>query len=217
MRILVLTLMTALIVSACGRYKEVVTVVERTVESNDQIETNSSLQDQIYDIIEERNAYRDELGQAPYTEGLTCTVHNAANGDLDVSFGPTAHSFTLKTSFNMSELMAGEEPTILPEALALLYVNKNYSLRCQGQIVITESKRHSFTLNSDDGSRLWVNGKLIIDNEGNHSMTAKTGTVVLERGVYSFRLDYSQSAGGKQGLLLTDDSGEIVSELRFYR
>ena len=40
----------------------------------------------------------------------------------------------------------------------------NYSVRWTGQIQPTYSENYTFYLNSDDGSRLYINGQLIIDD-----------------------------------------------------
>jgi hypothetical protein len=209
-------LMLFVFLTACGKETvvytnngsgEVLPVETAEVESTQQL---------IDEVVADKNEYRDSLGQSLLTEGLNCTVHNAASPDLDVSFGSAAYSYTMKADFNQPAI-AGNQPTsILPAELAALYVNKNFSVRCQGYIVVTESDLFSFELESDDGSRLYVNGALIIDNEGAHAMVKKAGVVALERGVHSLRIDYSQSAGGQHGLVFTSE-GEVVEHAFFYR
>jgi hypothetical protein len=51
---------------------------------------------------------------------------------------------------------------------------------------------YRFRLLSDDGSRLEINGKLIIDNDGLHPAGAVDGTAEFSRGVHTIRVSYFQ-------------------------
>ena len=208
-----LQLLMVFVVIACG--KDDLYVMQTTPDSATE-PVEQTIQDEIDDVVAEYNSFKDANGQSQITDGLNCTLHNTANADLDVSFGAMAYSFSLHTSFNQPNVNFAEEFNILPKELRKLYKNANFSLRCQGFFVATESKRYEFTLDSDDGSRLYINGTLLVDNEGSHAMTKKTGSVVLAKGVHAFRIDYSQSGGGDKGLILTSE-GEVVGSELFYR
>jgi cytochrome c len=54
-----------------------------------------------------------------------------------------------------------------------------------------------FRLVSDDGSRLLIDNKLVVDNGGYHGMDPKDGEIILKAGKHPFRLEYYQGAGGK--------------------
>ncbi|MEM6313179.1 MAG: ThuA domain-containing protein [Planctomycetota bacterium] len=70
------------------------------------------------------------------------------------------------------------------------------------QLLIDEPGEYQFMLTSDDGSRLSINGEVIIDHGLAHAMTAKTGVVELDAGPQALRVSYFQGGGG-QGLTLT--------------
>lgn len=54
-----------------------------------------------------------------------------------------------------------------------------------------------FSLASDDGSRLLVNGKTVIDNDGRHDMKkAVTGKAILKKGKNPFELQYFNKQAG---------------------
>jgi hypothetical protein len=55
---------------------------------------------------------------------------------------------------------------------------------------VVENGDYTFSLMSDDGSRLAIDGKTVVDNDGSHGPTEKTGTVALNPGVHAFVLDY---------------------------
>lgn len=66
-----------------------------------------------------------------------------------------------------------------------------FSVRWQGQIQPRYSETYTFNTFSDDGVRLWIDNKLIIDNWTNHTPTVNSGTVTLVAGQrYDMRLDY---------------------------
>jgi hypothetical protein len=53
-----------------------------------------------------------------------------------------------------------------------------------------------FVIGSDDGSRLYVDGVLWIDNWGSHSYTEKGVTMDLSRGMHTLALSYYDITGG---------------------
>ena len=54
---------------------------------------------------------------------------------------------------------------------------------------------YQFWLESDDGSLLSIDSETLVDNDGNHGMTEKTGLAYLQKGWHGFRLAYFNSAG----------------------
>lgn len=67
-----------------------------------------------------------------------------------------------------------------------------FGLKTKTTLLVTKAGLHTFHLNSDDGSKLWINGQLIIDNDGLHAPTAKQGSATLAVGEYTLTLDYFQ-------------------------
>jgi hypothetical protein len=53
-----------------------------------------------------------------------------------------------------------------------------------------------FELTSDDGSRLLVDGALVVDNDGLHGPEEKTGDVALAAGWHAIRVEYFNKTGG---------------------
>jgi glucose/arabinose dehydrogenase len=72
-----------------------------------------------------------------------------------------------------------------------------FSVRWSGEIEPLYSETYTFHTLSDDGVRLWIDGRLIIDNWTDHPPTEDHGSVTLSAGVsYPLRLEYYESAGG---------------------
>lgn len=66
----------------------------------------------------------------------------------------------------------------------------------EGYISIPETGLYRFSLTSDDGSRLWLNGKLVIDNDGLHGSETVEGSAALAAGPHSIRVEYFNKTGG---------------------
>ncbi len=77
-------------------------------------------------------------------------------------------------------------------------VNANqWSARWTGTITAPATGEYTFSLTSDDGSRLFVNGALTIDNWRNQGPTTETGSVALTAGqAVQIEVDYYQAGGG---------------------
>lgn len=72
----------------------------------------------------------------------------------------------------------------------------NFSVRWTGQIEAQYSETYTFTLTSDDGARLWVNGKPVVNDWSDHASQDKSGTINLEAGKkYDLVLEYYENAG----------------------
>ena len=73
----------------------------------------------------------------------------------------------------------------------------SFSVRWEGFVTARHSERYSFHTISDDGVRLWVDGKLIVDDWNNHPPVERTGSVKLEaEKSYPIKLEYYENGGG---------------------
>ena len=70
-----------------------------------------------------------------------------------------------------------------------------YAIDCQGVFEATGTQDYLFTLNSDDGSALLIDGFTVIDNDGEHSAKAISGSIALEAGQHTIELQYFQGPG----------------------
>ncbi len=90
-----------------------------------------------------------------------------------------------------------------PLVSGLFRGTQNYSVRWTGQIKAPASGSYAFTTLSDDGVRLWVNGKPLVDDWTGHGTTEDRGTTVLQAGQrYDVTMEYFQGAGGATARLL---------------
>ena len=98
------------------------------------------------------------------------------------------------------EIPVGQKPWLVradkqvnfAEASADFYGSKladNFMVRWSGSLAVGKGGEHHFYTLSDDGSRLYIDDQLVVDNWGPHSMTKKTGKMALTAGSHSIRVD----------------------------
>ena len=71
-----------------------------------------------------------------------------------------------------------------------------FSIRWSGLLDPQHSETYTFTTNSDDGVRLWVDGRLLVDNWTDHGATLDSGTLALTAGQQvPLVLEYYENGG----------------------
>lgn len=65
-----------------------------------------------------------------------------------------------------------------------------------------ENSEYCFLVGSDDGTKVFVNGRLIINNDFVHSMEYQKGCTKLKKGLHAIEVQYFQGPGGGIGLVL---------------
>jgi len=66
----------------------------------------------------------------------------------------------------------------------------------EAELRVETPGQHAFFLTSDDGSLLYVNDELVVDNDGDHGSTTRSGTIRLQPGTAQLRVEYVQFGGG---------------------
>ncbi|MBN1781353.1 alpha-L-fucosidase [bacterium] len=71
----------------------------------------------------------------------------------------------------------------------------SYGFHYQGFIQIPEDGIYTFFTESDDGSRLWIGDKPVVDNDGLHAMVEKSGSVALAAGYHAIAVSFFEKGG----------------------
>ncbi|MCG8553808.1 MAG: alpha-L-fucosidase, partial [Proteobacteria bacterium] len=71
----------------------------------------------------------------------------------------------------------------------------HFGLEFRSWLRVPKTGMYRFHLSSDDGSRLWIGDKLLVDNDGLHSPRDKAGEVALQAGLHALRVAYFESGG----------------------
>jgi hypothetical protein len=82
-------------------------------------------------------------------------------------------------NWNTSHTVAGQD------------VGDDFSARWSGSITPRHSERYTFITRTDDGVRLWIDGKLVIDDWQLHAAAERSGQIDLVAGrAYDIKLEY---------------------------
>ncbi|MEU4096889.1 family 16 glycoside hydrolase [Streptomyces sp. NPDC026673] len=74
----------------------------------------------------------------------------------------------------------------------------NFVSQIIGNIDVPESGSYTFRLISDDGSRLFIGDRQVIDHDGLHGAEPKDGEITLTPGYHALHIDHFDRGGGQQ-------------------
>ena len=66
----------------------------------------------------------------------------------------------------------------------------------EGYVHVPTTGVWTFASESDDGSRVFIDGQLVVSNDGLHGMVDRAGQVALEWGFHRFRVEFFENFGG---------------------
>ncbi len=96
----------------------------------------------------------------------------------------------------------GQTPKATGETTELSLVHarrdQQYGLRFEGVIEVSTPGEYRFWTRSDDGTTLALDGKRVVDNDGEHGPDERRGTVQLEAGPHTFELRFTQNGAGAE-------------------
>ncbi|MCB0742667.1 MAG: alpha-N-arabinofuranosidase [Ignavibacteriae bacterium] len=72
----------------------------------------------------------------------------------------------------------------------------DFAVKYSGFIKIPEDGFYNFYSKSDDGTKLYIDDKLIISNDGRHAPIEVQGFASLKKGFHKFELEFFQAGGG---------------------
>ncbi len=142
--------------------------------------------------------------------GLRCTLYSVPNMPatpclLSTSIAgcsviSSSAGYTTVGSFlYLGAIDQGSEPgtdgfNLLPEAFQSY--STNFAVTCTGYFVNDDYNWHQFSTASDDGSLLYLNGGLVVNNDGEHSIaTVASAPRLMTAAVYSIQVNYFQGPG----------------------
>jgi alpha-L-fucosidase len=72
----------------------------------------------------------------------------------------------------------------------------NFAIEYKGYIAIPADGVYTLYIASDDGSCLYIGKEQLIDNDGQHGIIEKSGTVALSAGLHPIRIIFFEKSGG---------------------
>ena len=104
---------------------------------------------------------------------------------------------------------AGGLPKITDASVRSKYLEW-YGVRCTGSLAVAKADAYTFYLTADDGAILSLDGTKTIDNDGLHSVSTKSASVIMSQGSHSVQVDYYQGPRTRIALLLEWSSSTIA-------
>ena len=72
----------------------------------------------------------------------------------------------------------------------------NYGFVFDGLIKIPSDGIYSFYISSDDGSKLFIDDKILVDNDGLHGIVEKNNEIPLAKGYHAIKVLFFERSGG---------------------
>lgn len=133
-------------------------------------------------------------------------ARNEANASQDTAPGLSLEIYESENDLSRISIPAsGQTPNVSrrvdrPRFVgALEGVTRNFVAHYHGELLVTGKGRYAFELTSDDGSRLLINDKMVVDNNDTHPARPREGNVRLSAGAHAIDVWYFQG-GGEQSL-----------------
>ena len=117
-----------------------------------------------------------------------------------LKYHPKFEKYPIISTFEWDEINIPEtdDVNLFPD------VNKRYgfALIITSTLQITSEAWYKFSLNSDDGSLLWIDKKLVVKNDGTHQMQFQEDSIALAPGNYPIKIWYFQGFPDRYGFEL---------------
>ncbi len=88
-----------------------------------------------------------------------------------------------------------------------------FAARWTGQIQIDNAGLTRFYLGSDDGSKLYIDNQLVVNNDGLHGFAEASGSVDLSRGLHDIRIEFFENYGFAGVIAQWDPAGAIGKQV----
>jgi hypothetical protein len=123
------------------------------------------------------------VGIAGSGTGLTGDYYGFGNGATNFTGLPTLTRLDPTVDFNFGT--AAPDPSLPPDL---------FQIRWHGQVQPFYTETYSFYTTTDDGSRLWVNGQLLVNQWVNQAAATASGTIALQAGQkYDILIEYYEN------------------------
>jgi hexosaminidase len=87
----------------------------------------------------------------------------------------------------------------------------HFGLKISGYVKVPRTGVYSFTLSSNDGSRLTIGDENVVTNDGIHGYQDMKGQIALESGLHPLRIDYFEFEGW-QGINLSVEGPDLPEQ-----
>lgn len=145
-------------------------------------------------------AYKEDMEPSP-----TMIVHaRKAVFDEALKVLPSVHGTSYKyyegNFSKVSDILLSQvkESGVLKEPSILKALQPDhFAYTFEGLIYVPEDGIYEFLTKSDDGSKLYINDKEVVNNDGSHAAISATGKIALKKGFHIYKLLYFEDYEGE--------------------
>ncbi|WP_141719663.1 T9SS type A sorting domain-containing protein [Roseivirga misakiensis] len=141
----------------------------------------------------------DNDGILDIFEANCASTPSSLTNSLNYQFFDGTFTPTVENIPNSSALGSGTVTDFLVNDLQALLDPGDadtYGIRYYGFIEISTSETYTFFTSSDDGSKLFVNGTEVVNNDGDHGDIEASGAIALTPGIYGFEVLFYENIVG---------------------
>ncbi|WP_157730143.1 Calx-beta domain-containing protein [Tenacibaculum jejuense] len=148
---------------------------------------NDSVSD-ITDLDDDNDGILDTVELASCSGSISYEYYDGTPAGLTVDNIPTTSPDASGTfnSFDVDAIIA-----------SIGADNNSYGLRFRGYLNITTAGTYNFYLASDDGSKLFIDGVEVIDNDGDHAVVTVSNSYFLGVGLHEIVVPFYENGGGE--------------------
>ena len=110
-------------------------------------------------------------------------------------FYPSANNVAIETLAKMKPTSSGIVPQIVINVPQRKQADK-FALRFTGFVQAPRAGKYTFFANSDDGSRIYIRGRMVVNNDGLHGPVEVAGAIELSAGSHPIVVTYFDNGGG---------------------
>lgn len=157
--------------------------------------------------VELASTYQDPANPSSTQPGVNVSYYDLVNPSVLPDFSTlTAFKTDVRTNINFPSTNGVYSTSERSTDLGAVY---------EAYISIPEPAEYTFYANSDDGSKLYIGGTLVVNNDGLKnaspvwkSMVEKNGTIKLKAGVHRIRVEFFEHTGSAGLIVSMSGAGE---------
>ncbi len=138
------------------------------------------------------------VSDATYTATFAASLRTA---DIPVNtvngLGYSYYTGTWTTLPTFSLLNPAATGSVLNFDISPRTVNDNFGFSFIGYVNVPTDGIYTFYTSSDDGSKLYIGGTLVVNNDGVHGAVETSGQIGLRAGKHAIRVDFFENTGGE--------------------
>jgi chitodextrinase len=124
---------------------------------------------------------------------LSVTTLDLSSGIVNYTYYESSSSYFNMPDFN--SLTEKKKGVVNNFSIAPRDREEFFQFKFESKLQITTAGAYTFYTTSDDGSVLYIDGTLVVNNDGAHSSQERSGNITLTAGLHDIRVQYYNNAG----------------------